>query len=133
MIKKLALAAALVFTPVASLAPVSAFEPNCNFYWQVKSINSMREVDNGRISVRSGKSCITRHVGRVNGVWTYHGLEIARQPKHAKISKVGRVGIKVKADERFSGKDSAEIVLSFRHSRTNRIVKTLVRTRLSIR
>lgn len=133
MIKSLLTATALMMiAQVQSATPAFAFEPDCRFNWRVNSINSTREVNNGRISVRKGKSCLTRHIGWVNGVWTYHGLSIKTQPEHARIQRVGRVGLRVIADDDFTGRDNAEIVISFQHSRTKQIVKTVVRTRVSV-
>ena len=103
MVKSLLTATALMMiAQVQSATPAFAFEPNCRFIWNVNSISSMREVKNGRISVRKGKSCLTRHIGLVNGVWTYHGLRIKRQPEHARIQRVGKVGLRVIADGDFT-------------------------------
>ena len=80
MFRPILLATAIIAANAQTTVPAAAFEPDCQFFWRVNSINSIREVKNGRLSVRKGKSCLTRHVGWVNGVWTYHGLKIKNNP-----------------------------------------------------
>lgn len=116
------------------LLPVSSAhsaELRCLWKWRIKPA---QEATRGTLSIKSGKSCLTRHIGHLrDSRYVFHGIKINKQPKNGRFTRVGQLGIRFVPNPGFHGKDEADITVILRGAATNQLYPTVIKTKIKVR